>query len=203
MNYHISNVSIQMEAECKGQYKNILPFLVEKLKQEESEDNNMFNWTEILEKNKERILETLEEAFRDAVNNRHMEFIVEIDKDGDIRQWGTNAGSMSMSMSVFHGEACEVGRFCFQYLDIDITEDDVKSHLSEGEFQTIELLAKEEFMGVVSYIYSDRKYHELVNKIEDEWFEWYKDEYSYESALELFNQRIEAEEYLLERKTIC
>lgn len=163
----------------------------------------MFNWTEILKKNKERILETLEEAFRDAVDNRHMEFIVEIDKDGEIRQWGTNAGSMSMSMSVFNEESFEIGRFCFQYMDIDITEDDVKNHLTKDEFQTIELLAKEEFMGVVGYLYSTNEYRELVEELESEWLDWYKDEYSYESALELFNQRIEAEEYLSERKIIC
>lgn len=158
----------------------------------------MFNWIAILEENKERVLETLEEAFRDAIDNRHMKFVVEIDKDGEIRQWGTNAGSMSMSMSVFHGEACEVGRFCFQYLDIDITEDDVKSHLSEGEFRKLELSAKEEFMGVVGYLYSTNEYRELVEELESEWLDWYKDEYSYESASELFEQRIEAE-----RQVVC
>lgn len=201
MNYHILNVLIQMEAECKGQYKNILPFFSGKIKKKnriESEDNNMFNWTAILEVNKEKILETLEEAFRDAVDNRHMEFVVEIDKDGEIRQWGTNAGSMSMSMSVFHGESLEIGRFCFQYMDIDITEDDVKNHLTEDEFQTIELLAKEEFMGVIGYLYSTNEYRELVEELESEWLDWYKDGYSYESASELFEQRIEAE-----RQVVC
>lgn len=160
------------------------------------------NWTAILEENKQKILEALEEAFKDAIDNRHMEFIVEIDKDGEICQWGTNAGSMSMSMSVFHGEAYEVGRFEFQYMDIDITEDDVKNHLSEDEFKKIKLLAEEESMGVVSYICSDSQYRELVEELEIEWLEWYKDEYAYESALELFEHRIEAEEHI-ERQVVC
>lgn len=160
------------------------------------------NWTAILEENKEKILEALEEAFKDAIDNRHMEFIVEIDKDGEICQWGTNAGSMSMSMSVFHGEAYEVGRFEFQYLDIDITEDDVENHMSKDEFHALELSAKEAFMGVVGYLYSTNEYRELVDELESEWLEWYKDEYAYESALELFEHRIETEEHI-ERQVVC
>ena len=57
----------------------------------------MFKWSEIVGQNKEKLVEALENAYKEAVDYRHMQYIVEIYKDGRIRTWACAAGSSSYS----------------------------------------------------------------------------------------------------------
>lgn len=59
----------------------------------------MANWLEIIEKNREKIQEIAEQAFRDAMGNRYMRFIVEIKEDGECFSWGDVAGGNSQTVT--------------------------------------------------------------------------------------------------------
>ena len=93
----------------------------------------MFKWSEIIEECREQLVEALETAFKEAVDYRHMQFITEIYKDGTIRTWSCSAGSTSFSMDSWNGKSIVVAAFCFQYLDIEVTEDDFRRHMNEEE----------------------------------------------------------------------
>ena len=103
----------------------------------------MTKWVEIIEKNYDKLLEELQSAFRDAVDYRNLQYITEINEDGEIYTWACIAGNRSMSIDVFNDHACEVARFCFQGMDIEATEEDFRRHMAEEDQDRIEREAEE------------------------------------------------------------
>lgn len=150
----------------------------------------MFKWSNIIEQNREKLVEALESAYKEAVDCRHMQYIVEIYKNGTIRTWACAAGSNSFSADSWNGESTVVSTFCFQYLDIEVTEDDFRRHMTEEERQEVEWRAEDEGLSFLNYIYSSGNYTELIEKVEQEWLDWYKDEYAHVSACDTVEDKI-------------
>lgn len=150
----------------------------------------MIKWSEVLEQNREKVIEAMEKSFRDAVDCRHMQHITEIYQDGTVRRWACSAGSNSFSSDLWNGKSIEVGRFCFQYLDIETTEEDFRRHMTENEQNKAEMLAKENALTFLGFIYNSGFYPELIENVESEWLEWYKDEYAYSEAERVLDDTI-------------
>ena len=144
----------------------------------------MIRWSEIMEENKEQLIEVLEKSFKEAVDCRHMQYITEIYQDGTIRTWSCAAVSNSFSHDSFVGKSHEVKRFCFHNMDIEITEEDFRRHMTEEEQKDIEWRSKEECLSFLNYIYGSGNYRELIDTVEQEWLDWYKDEYAHTVACE-------------------
>ena len=142
----------------------------------------MIKWSEVIENNKEKLIETLEKSFKEAVDCRYMQHITEIYQDGKIRTWACAAGSHSFSFDSWTGESLVVGTFCFQNLDIEVTEEDFRRHMTEEEQTEAEIQAEEENRTFEEYIYSSGNYEDLIEEVETEWLEWYKDEYAHSEA---------------------
>ena len=142
----------------------------------------MFKWSEILKQNREKVIEAMEKSFRDAVDYRHMQHITEIYPDGTVRTWACAAGSNDFSSDLWNGKSMEVGRFCFQNIDIETTEEDFRRHMTEDEQNEAEMLAEENAITFTGFIYNSGLYPELIEKVESEWLEWYKEEYAYSEA---------------------
>lgn len=154
----------------------------------------MFKWSEILEQNREKVIEAMEKSFRDAVDCRYMQHITEIYQDGTVRRWACPAGSNSFSSDSWNGKSIEVGRFCFQHLDIETTEEDFRQHMTEDEQNEAETIMEEEgYSTFESYIYNSGKYEDLIEVTETEWLEWYKDEYAYSEAERVLDEAITTE----------
>lgn len=153
----------------------------------------MFKWSEILEQNREKVIEAMERSFRDAVDCRHMQHITEIYPDGTVRTWACAAGSHSFSFDSWTGESLVVGTFCFQNLDIEVTEEDFRRHMTEEEQTEAEIQAEEENRTFEEYIYSSGNYEDLIEEVETEWLEWYKDEYAYSEAERVLDEAITTE----------
>lgn len=156
-------------------------------------------WSEIMDQSEYKLIEAMEQAFRDAVDCRHMRYIVEIYQDGAIRSWACAAGSNNFSADSWNGESTVVSTFCFQYLDIEVTEDDFRRHMTEEEQKDIEWRSKEECLSFLNYIYGFGNYRELIDTVELEWLDWYKDEYAYTAACEAVEYKIIQESELEER----
>lgn len=166
----------------------------------------MCRWSEIMEENKEQFIEALEHTFKEAVDYRHMQFITEIYQDGTIRTWSCSAGSNSFSHDSFIGKSHEVKRFCFSNMDIEITEEDFRRHMSINEQDEAEILAEENGYTFIGYILSSGHYGDLIEECENEYIEWYKDEYAYSEAREAVENNIADEwrtEINAERKEVC
>lgn len=153
----------------------------------------MFRWSEIIEQNREKLIEALEQAYKEAIDNRHMQYITEIYKNGTIRTWACAAGSNSFSSDSWNGTSIEVGRFCFQNMDIETTEEDFRRHMTEEEQKDVAWKAEEDGLSFLNYIYSSRNYTELINEVEQEWLDWYKDEYAHMSACDTVEYKIDDE----------
>lgn len=150
----------------------------------------MIKWSEIIERNKEQLIIELENAFKEAVDCRYMQHITEIYQDGKIRTWECAAGSTSYSYDSWKGESLVVGTFCFQNMDIEVTEEDFRRHMTAEEQQDVAWKAKEDGLSFSNYIYSSGNYRELIDAVEQEWLDWYKDEYAYISACDTVDYKI-------------
>ena len=159
----------------------------------------MIRWSEIMEENKEQLIEVLKKSFKEAVDCRYMQYIIEIYQDGTIRTWACAAGSTSFSTDSWNGESTVVGTYCFQYMNIEVTEEDFRRHMTEEEQTEAEREIEEEgYSSFESYIYNSGRYEDLINETETEWREWYKDEYAYSEAERILYEALEREKYYLE-----
>ena len=156
----------------------------------------MFKWSEIIEQNKEQLKEALEEAYRNAVDYQAMEFSVEIYLDETIRTTEHTAGSTFQSYDSWAGKSHIVGTFCFQNMDIEITEETIRSHMTEKEMLDAQERAKDDCLSFMEYIYSSGKYRAIIEDCIDEWKEWYKDEYALASAEDVLEKNYEELSYL-------
>ena len=162
----------------------------------------MFKWSEIIEQNENTLKEALQKAFCDALDYRSMEFSVEIYQDGKIRTNEQAAGSNFQSCDSWRGNSLIVGSFCFENLDIEITEETIKEHLVEQEIKEAQERAEEEGYTFLEYIFSAGRYNTIIEDCEEEYITFCKDEYALdesENMLERTLENILAEETLMER----
>lgn len=149
----------------------------------------MANWLEIIEDNRDKLQEVAEQAFRDAIGNRHMRFVVEIKEDGESFSWGDIAGGNSQTTTSWKGESYEVGEFCFQYMDIPITEEDLRDHMTREEQAQAEAKAEEWGDSFLGYVFSGCP--DIVDKCEKDYLADYTRENAAEEAESLIDRRIE------------
>lgn len=142
----------------------------------------MINWTDIIENNEDRLKEALKKALCDAVDHLDMEFTVEIYPDGTIRTTQHTAESTFQSYDSWAGNSYIVGTFCFYNMDIEITEEIIRNHMTEEEILDAQERAKNDCLSFMEYIYSSGKYRTIIEDCIEEWKEWYKDEYALASA---------------------
>lgn len=120
----------------------------------------MANWLELIEEKEDRILAEGEKVYKEAINNPHLRYIVEIDEDGDVYSWYDVAGGNSFHISTFEGRSKELFEFCFQFLDIEISSNTLENKLIEKgykkELEELAQLASENYTSVeVKIINSD------------------------------------------------
>ena len=159
----------------------------------------MIKWSEIIDKNKEQLITELEKSFKEAVDCRYMQHITEIYQNGKIRTWACVAGSNSFSYDSWQGKSLVVGTFCFQNLEIEVTEEDFRRHMTEEEQTEAETAIEEEgYSSFESYIYNSGRYENLIDGTETEWLEWFKEEYAYSESERILYEALEREEHYLE-----
>ena len=91
-------------------------------------------------------------------------------------------------------------------MDIEITEENFRSHMTINEQNEAEMLAEENGDSFIGYILSSGHYGNLIEECENEYLEWYKDEYAYSEAREAVERNIEDEwrtEINEERERMC
>lgn len=162
----------------------------------------MLKWSKVIEQNTEQLKEALQKAFCDALDYRSMEFSVEIYPDGRIRTNEQAAGSNFQSCDSWRGNSLIVGSFCFEHLDIEITEDTIKEHLTEQEIKEAQERAEEEGYTFLEYIFSAGRYNTIIENCEEEYITFCKDEYALdesENMLERTLENILEEETFMER----
>ena len=89
-------------------------------------------WLELIEQNEERIINKGIEAYKSALENLNLRYIVEISEDGIITMWYDVAGGNSFHMSTYNGKSLELIPFCMQnWIDDPIPDNDIEQKLQE------------------------------------------------------------------------
>ena len=158
----------------------------------------MIRWSEIMEQNKEQLIEALEKAFKEAVDYRDMQFVVELNSDGEAKIKEYPAGESNISYAVWKGANRIIDTFCFQNMDINPEEYEFRDHMSVREQEKAERESEEKCMTFREYIYNSGKYTDLIKKVEYEWLEEYKEKYAYITACTLVRDAIMTESELEE-----
>ena len=73
---------------------------------------------------------------------------------------------------------------------IEATEEDFRRHMTTEEQKDVVWKAEEDGLSFLNYIYGSGNYRELIDTVEQEWLDWYKDEYAYISACDTVDYKI-------------
>lgn len=96
------------------------------------------DWLKLINEKEKEIIKIGISAYREAKENPHLRYIVEMDEDGEVSYWYDVAGGNSFHSSVFNGTAIELFEFCFQYSDVEITDEQIiERMIAEGYEDTI------------------------------------------------------------------
>ena len=159
-------------------------------------NKSTINWSNVIEEHETELKETLIKAFCDAVDYRDTEFSVEIYPDGTIITKEHSAGSTFQSYDSWAGNSYIVGTFCFQNMDIEITEETIRDHMTEEEILDARERAEDEGISFLEYIFSSGKYNTIITDCENEYMEWYKDEYALANAEDILVRNYEELSYM-------
>lgn len=144
----------------------------------------MKKWLELIGEKEDQILAEGEKAYKEALNNTHLRFIVEMDQDGNVYSWYDIAGGNSYHMSVHEGKAIELFEFCFQYYDIEISSDILEEKLIKKgykkELEELKAQAEEDFTSIEVEIInsSDNRLKDIIEECRNEEIEFLVSEYA-------------------------
>lgn len=89
------------------------------------------NWLELIEKKYDEIINVGGKAYKDALENQHLRFIVEMDENGNVYSWYDVAGGNSFHESTYKGKSIELFHFCMQGWENDPADETVEEKLRE------------------------------------------------------------------------
>lgn len=144
----------------------------------------MKKWLELIEEKEDQILAEGEKAYKDAINNTNLRFIVEMDQDGNVYSWYDIAGGNSYHMSVHEGKAIELFEFCFQYYDIEISSGILEEKLIKKgykkELEELKAQAEEDFTSIEVEIINgnDNRLKDIIEECRNEEIEFLVSEYA-------------------------
>lgn len=95
------------------------------------------DWLKLIDEKEKEIIEIGISAYREARENPHLRFIVEMHEDGEVYHWYDIAGGNSFHSSVFNGTAIELFEFCFQYCDFEISDDQIREAMITKGYEDI------------------------------------------------------------------
>lgn len=158
-------------------------------------------WLELIENSEEQIIDVGIKAYEEAINNKHLRFIVEMNKDGKVYYWYDIAGGNSYHMSVHNGTAIELFQFCFQYYDLEVIEESLIEKLIEKGYgnmiDQLKVEAEEEctdIEGIIASKHSDQSIYGVVEECRKEAIKFEISEY----AKEVSEQKLEYIKEMLE-----
>ena len=143
-------------------------------------------WLESIEQNEEKIINKGIEAYKEALENKNLRYIVEISEDGMIIMWYDVTGGNSFHMSTYNGKSLELIHFCMQnWIDDPIPDSDIEQklqerglynrYLKERESQEVEDLETAEIVIINSI---DTKLQNVLEECRQERKQFYVDEYA-------------------------
>lgn len=153
----------------------------------------MTKWSKVIEDHKESLVQAMALAFCNAVDRRDMQFVVELNSDGEAKIKEYPAGESNISYAAWKGANRIIDTFCFQNMDICPEEYKFRDHMSVHEQEKAERESEKKGMTFREYIYNSGKYAHLIEAVEHEWLEEYKEKHAYITARTLVRDAIMTE----------
>ena len=136
----------------------------------------MNEWLELIERNEEQIINTGIEAYKEAIENTQLRYIVEINTNGEITTWYDIAGGNSFHMSTYNGKSIELLHFCMRDMEFDPSDETVEQKLRDKGLWNLYLEERErqdaeDYYGaeIVLCNSSDKKLRECLEECENSW----------------------------------
>lgn len=153
----------------------------------------MTKWSKLIADHKEDLVQAMALAFCNAVDRRDMQFVVELNSDGETKIKEYPAGESNISYAAWKGVNRIIDTFCFQNMDICPEEHEFRDHMSVHEQEKAERESEKKGMTFRKYIYNSGKYAHLIEEVEHEWLEEYKEKHAYITACTLVRDAIMTE----------
>lgn len=143
-------------------------------------------WLELIEQNEERIINKGIEAYKSALENPNLRYIVEISEDGIIIMWYDVAGGNSFHMSTYNGKSIELIHFCMQnWIDDPIPDNNIEQKLIERGLYNLYLEERAaqdvedyEVAEIVIINSTDEELHNILEECRQERKQFLVDEYA-------------------------
>ena len=143
-------------------------------------------WLELIEQNEERIINKGIEAYKSALENPNLRYIVEINENGEINTWYDVAGGNSLHMSTYNGKSIELLHFCMQgWIDDPIPDNDIEQKLQERglydsylEERTAQNVEDWECAEIVIINSTNKELYSILEECREERKQFYVDEYA-------------------------
>lgn len=103
----------------------------------------MNKWLDLINKKYDEIINVGEKAYRDALENQQLRFIVEMDENGNVYSWYDIAGGNSLHTSTYRGESIELLHFCMRDWENNPTNESVEDKLREKGLYSLYLEERE------------------------------------------------------------
>lgn len=145
----------------------------------------MNKWLELIEQHEEEIINTGIEVYKEAIENPHLRYIVEMNEDGEVYYWYDIVGGNSFHMSTYQGKSIELIHLCMRDMEFDPTDETVEQKLKAKGLWNLYLEERErqdaeDYDGaeIVLCNSSDNKLRKCLEECETEEKQFYIDEWS-------------------------
>lgn len=108
-------------------------------------------WVDLLEDNYDAIIDAGVELYKESVENRHLYYNVEMDKEGNISTWYSGSDN-TIHISTYKGDSIVCLRIDNNDLEIDIPDSTIEGYLiRQNKTEYLELLELEQLEDYTSY----------------------------------------------------
>lgn len=150
----------------------------------------MNKWLDLINKKYDEIINVGEKAYKDALENQNLRFIVEMDENGNVYSWYDIAGGNSIHMSTYKGESIELLHFCMRGWENNPTNESVEQKLKEKGLYSLYLEERErqdaEDIDTAELVLSNSSNQQLLECLEEcqkDELEFMVDEYARDESM--------------------
>lgn len=123
-------------------------------------------WINLINDKKGEIIAAGKSAYRDALENHNMRFIIEIYEDGAIETWGDVAGGNSYHKCRYEDGPVELMTFCCQYWELPINDDLIAEVMEDnGLNEQLGALEQERAEDWTTLEYLIKDHHKELEKV--------------------------------------
>lgn len=154
-------------------------------------------WKNLIDSKRDEIIKALEDAFSRSVQNPCLDYIVELNQNGNISVWYTSQNSVVQHESTYNGRSVEIARIGHYGREVYPTDEEIETEVME-EFPYLVKKYEQSHSECSLAEFVSSRCHDEYSEIEKEYQDWYIDFFKNDKANELldaFLEKLEMQTY--------